>query len=140
MRCQGHTEPAGLAKGPFPIQGSLEVKVSSRMGGQISRSEHVTELTPLVCFAFPSAPSSRPFGDIANGWEGTGRLRWAELLQKNAARVRHHIRVERPQPGVPASEGRPGEAADVPCVSAPSAWRRRTRGASGRCGWVHVHP
>lgn len=65
MRCQGHTEPAGLAKGPFPIQGSLEVKVSSRMGGQISRSEHVTELTPLVCFAFPSAPSPRPFGDTS---------------------------------------------------------------------------
>lgn len=35
------------------------------MGGQISRSEHVTELTPLVRFAFPSAPSLRPFGDTS---------------------------------------------------------------------------
>lgn len=52
MQWLGHTELAGLAGGPFQIRDSLEVKVFSRMGGQISRSGHVTKLTPLVYFAF----------------------------------------------------------------------------------------
>lgn len=55
MQWLGHTELAGLAKGPVQIRDSLEVKVSSRMGGQISRSGHVTKLTPLIYFAVPKS-------------------------------------------------------------------------------------
>lgn len=132
-RGRGHADTAGLAKGQFPIQDSLEVKVSRRRGGQISRSEHVTELTPLVGFGFPPHPSPRTLGDVS---PMTGRGLGGYGGRSCCQRMRLESDTGYPcgqdsGPGPHASEGRRGDGgrAQRECAECAAAAHARSEWA-----------